>query len=244
MIRKRNFEWVFVSLVAGVAISLAIAWVTSWVFTRSEDHRVFGDTRNRVFANGPGSEDNRWTIDMVHHPFGVYMSEIENREGRAFHPSLVRDRTGPGSIPHWSRARSVPDEKIYRYKYDSVLDGQSYWYKKVTEVAAGWPFTSWKGEWRTKELAGSAENWYCIPVKKPGVRLSILLPLMPVFPGALFNAIFWGGVFFVFTTDTKRSVLFFVRHRRRRRGLCPHCAYDITGLTTCPECGQSVAAKA
>ena len=30
-----------------------------------------------------------------------------------------------------------------------------------------------------------------------------------------------------------------VRNRLRvRRGLCPRCAYDLAGLTTCPECGS------
>src|SRR5690606_26280627 len=26
--------------------------------------------------------------------------------------------------------------------------------------------------------------------------------------------------------------------RRRRRGLCPRCAYDLLGLQRCPECGH------
>jgi len=66
---------------------------------------------------------------------------------------------------------------------------------------------------------------------------------MPILPGGLFNALFWGGIFYILTTDTKRSIWFFIRHRRRRKGRCPYCAYDITGLTTCPECGQPVTAK-
>jgi hypothetical protein len=36
----------------------------------------------------------------------------------------------------------------------------------------------------------------------------------------------------------------FRRHRRRRRGLCVHCGYDLTGLTepSCPECGAGMEA--
>ncbi|MCA9278178.1 MAG: hypothetical protein H6815_05220 [Phycisphaeraceae bacterium] len=30
----------------------------------------------------------------------------------------------------------------------------------------------------------------------------------------------------------------FVRHRRRSKGCCIHCGYNIADLTTCPECGH------
>jgi hypothetical protein len=37
-----------------------------------------------------------------------------------------------------------------------------------------------------------------------------------------------------------------IRHRRRRPGLCLYCGYDLTGNTSgrCPECGSPVAARA
>lgn len=39
---------------------------------------------------------------------------------------------------------------------------------------------------------------------------------------------------------------FVVRRRVRRRGLCPHCGYDLRGLTAavCPECGQDAPSPA
>ena len=35
------------------------------------------------------------------------------------------------------------------------------------------------------------------------------------------------------------------RHRRRRKNLCLHCAYDLTGNVSgiCPECGEGIKAK-
>ena len=35
---------------------------------------------------------------------------------------------------------------------------------------------------------------------------------------------------------------FVIRGRRKRKGLCIHCAYDLTGNTSgvCPECGKGV----
>jgi hypothetical protein len=63
------------------------------------------------------------------------------------------------------------------------------------------------------------------------------LPVLPLWPGFAINTIFYGT--FVFAAMAGASAL--KRRRRIKRGLCVQCAYPITGLTRCPECGLSTA---
>lgn len=60
------------------------------------------------------------------------------------------------------------------------------------------------------------------------------LPLFPLWPGfALNTLVFATGLALIWYTPPS------IRHvRRKRSGRCVKCGYDITGLTTCPECGH------
>lgn len=60
------------------------------------------------------------------------------------------------------------------------------------------------------------------------------LPLFPLWPGFALNTLFFAAVL---------ALLWYmppgIRHvRRKRSGRCVKCGYDITGLTTCAECGH------
>jgi hypothetical protein len=68
-------------------------------------------------------------------------------------------------------------------------------------------------------------------------------PLVPAWPAIAHDAAlllatagFLSGFWFV-----PRRKRYTRRNARLRRGLCPICAYDTTGLTTCPECGHGPA---
>jgi hypothetical protein len=59
------------------------------------------------------------------------------------------------------------------------------------------------------------------------------LPLRPIWPAFLTNAVFWAGAtWFVFIglRAVRRKIAL-------KPGHCPHCRYDARGLTQCPECG-------
>jgi len=66
-------------------------------------------------------------------------------------------------------------------------------------------------------------------------RTPRLLPLRPIFPGFIINAVFyaaiWFGIFF--------GVAALRRALRRKRGRCVKCSYDLRGQLDggCPECG-------
>ncbi|GIK20494.1 MAG: hypothetical protein AMXMBFR77_26120 [Phycisphaerales bacterium] len=63
----------------------------------------------------------------------------------------------------------------------------------------------------------------------------VWLPYGPIWPGLLFNTLFYAAIWLAFFTG-----LAAVRTARRiRRGLCPVCRYDLRSLPqrACPECG-------
>ena len=66
------------------------------------------------------------------------------------------------------------------------------------------------------------------------------VPLKPALPGFAINTIFYAailGVLFFAPGAVRRTI-------RRKRGLCPACAYDLRGSASqmCPECGNAVKA--
>jgi len=66
------------------------------------------------------------------------------------------------------------------------------------------------------------------------------IPIWPVFPGFAIATIAHAtlacgaGNLLLLALGVHR------RRRRRARGLCVHCGYDIAGFATCPECGTPV----
>jgi hypothetical protein len=60
------------------------------------------------------------------------------------------------------------------------------------------------------------------------------LPYRPIWPGFAINTIFYAAILWVvwFTPGMVR------RRIRRRRGLCPACAYPIGLSPVCTECGN------
>lgn len=72
------------------------------------------------------------------------------------------------------------------------------------------------------------------PLKRIGLfRDWSVLPLFPIPLGFTINTLFYATILFtsLFGLTAAR------RYRRSRRGLCRDCAYDLAGLTRCPECG-------
>ncbi|UYV14233.1 MAG: hypothetical protein NCW75_01850 [Phycisphaera sp.] len=66
------------------------------------------------------------------------------------------------------------------------------------------------------------------------------LPLMPLWPGFAANtAAYAGTIALLWLTIAGGTHLLGTKKRRRKRGLCEACGYDIQGLTTCPECGNA-----
>jgi hypothetical protein len=64
-------------------------------------------------------------------------------------------------------------------------------------------------------------------------------PYRPIWPGFAINTIFYAAVLWVMffaPGKVKRTI-------RRRRGLCPTCAYPVGSSPVCTECGAAVTFK-
>ncbi|MCB9843984.1 MAG: hypothetical protein H6812_12125 [Phycisphaeraceae bacterium] len=115
------------------------------------------------------------------------------------------------------------------------------------EIAAGWPrLALWCQRERVGSLSGRTESWrgaYARERKSPtiGQNLPRILtfPFFPIWRGLLIDTAFWGAVWFVLLWPTGLVAAKAKRARRRAKGKCPWCKYDLRGIENalCPECG-------
>jgi hypothetical protein len=110
------------------------------------------------------------------------------------------------------------------------------WQARVAAYGWPWPVLYWLWDWRSESLHGGA----ALDDKSPrSARPKVpeqALPWQFVWSGLAVDSIFYGAAFLGITLVLRwlRSAL------RRRRGLCPTCAYDLRATppgSPCPECG-------
>jgi hypothetical protein len=109
-------------------------------------------------------------------------------------------------------------------------------------LSAGWPWRSL----RHVEVADTARmawvpHWALTieqiqsPIDTGGAPMVLALPLIPIWPGLLLDTGFYGALWALplFSLPLLRT------HRRRRKGRCPRCGYDLKHAFEpgCPECG-------
>jgi hypothetical protein len=127
----------------------------------------------------------------------------------------------------------------------------------VSTVCAGWPLMSCFGRvygdqqvlanmsprslWNLKhsplvKLPGHPYLAVCLPeswiARNPTLH-GRFLPLQPIWPGFAINTIFYAAILWLLFA-VAGSIR---RWRRRRRGLCPGCAYPVGASDVCSECG-------
>ncbi len=142
------------------------------------------------------------------------------------------------------RAKHTPSGLVSTLAYPEV---SRFW----QEITIGFPF-------RCARQRIRQENWH-VPVPighTPAPRIDdgtdiphllgsgITVPWRPVWPGLLGNTVIHGLAFFLIFMVLRRTYTWIdsAGRDRRRRGLCPRCGYDRTGLTAeakCPECGAA-----
>ena len=147
------------------------------------------------------------------------------------------------ALPHWARLNlaRLPEEEVCQdgsvapdiehwqvYQYDYAYNA------RYRALAIGWPMRAWA---RHAVYDANRQPTHFGAIELNGAHR----PILPIFPGVIVNTLLfalpWYALFFGASAAR--------RWRRRRRGLCPRCAYDLAGTTAgvCPECGAGVARR-
>jgi hypothetical protein len=160
---------------------------------------------------------------------------------------------GPGFTWYALHPQGPPGQVQFHTKSSRMVDHLSQalppWgapipidqYTQADRFAFGWPArTLWGGHnsqplqrWGTKSLGYPSTTQLRAPDREWALERRFPIGLIP--RGLLLNTAFYSTCSFLLAASFSASR----RHLRRRRGLCPHCCYNLTGNTTgiCPECG-------
>ena len=237
MTRRALCKRLAVCLLLGTVATVAVAW--GFVYPEPET----GYSRIQSYRYSDWSAEEQ-TFNEVSESRG---------HGRAVNRFLWHQE----SVLSYSRlSKDTPWRKRGRtwgLSYKS-LDRKSIDPSLITsqEHAFGWPFlalwVSWDepGSMGSRPIGGIAledpwqsnpwSNPFGFPRGHPGVDFTArALPLYPIWWGFLLDTLFFGSIFtpLVFGPSILRE------RRRRGRGRCPKCSYDLLGVLDagCPECG-------
>lgn len=216
--RRRWITRIAVCLVVDIVTTVAVAW--GCAFRR--DPGMFYTFPFQSHWTPPS-----WTMRSTHKPGVWVIASYITEKGRAQHEGESNDdRLYPSLKKRWSRTWDRPSHADLETQSDVFV-----------EYARGWPMLSMISYGRYADLGSDlVVSAWGIPVSNTNSWLwSIILPLQPVWPGFLIDAVLFGSTWLVLVLGytTVRTA------RRRRRGLYVGCKYDLRNIESdrCPECG-------
>ncbi len=136
-------------------------------------------------------------------------------------PALVRISVTlpPGAT--WPRFSIADiDGRIVGRGRTALIAGTGNWWETIVALEYGWPA---RAMLKHTPMSSSSRSWQTGLVLR---QESEPMPLIPLWPGFLLNTLFYAAPwwFIVATPGATR------RWRRRHRGRCVHCGYDLAGL--------------
>ena len=146
-------------------------------------------------------------------------------------------KTADEILPKWAGYAQPDSARSTDISVVRILDG---W---------GWPMASL---WSGRELAApfdphstigkvlTVKNGYLLPDERNKtlgrLQRARIVPFAPIWPGLAVNTIFYAAVLWLLIG----GLFLLRRHLRRRRGLCPACAYPMGEAPICTECGKTL----
>jgi hypothetical protein len=177
----------------------------------------------------------------------VFLAVTHRRDEFRFHGIPLPDFMQPQEV---DAAELVPAwawwQLVGRYESDAHHTDGLRWL-----AAFGWPFSALWYEYGLY-LRGNTYSEGGVTVEVPWKRwsgrdyyvnqLPVIIPYRPIWAGLILNTALHASLWWLvlFGPGITRRAL------RRRRGLCPRCAYDLHALplaSPCPECGRSPTAS-
>ena len=173
-------------------------------------------------------------------------------------PSVASLSSAPASAVMHARVRPYDSSGFIRYesfndgdfglsRLGTVLDNGSLYQsgdeRIVVRLEIGWPFRCLYGVAAVMNGEWAYESWLVqLPARHTvlGYSYAPELPLRPIWPGFAVNTISYAAILWLLIQGPfalKRLI-------RRRRGLCPKCAYPMGASDTCSECGKPLPGRA
>ena len=226
-------------LAAGLVITVAVSWgLAAWmpqVGWRATRFTSWGDQASVHVTQWESLGCARrqwWSAYGLERVLPSYYEPIK-KTPQALSPS---DATDPVSWPPWGDFLQARHRLLYE-----ITEGLSVEWEGC-EHCTGWPLPA---AWYSIRDMGRQrfEPVGAIPlpiVKTASGMMDVYsvrgLPYRPIWPGLAINSVFWGAIAFGVVNAYGRTR----RTLRRRRGLCPACAYPVGASPVCTECGAAV----
>lgn len=240
----RTLVVILLSLLLGVASTVAIAWRFAWTQLQLSTDTIDGSPAPRSVGPVPTSAPGVETPAKVFVAMGV--APGTERWDVAYYkadqlPDTATSR-GDLQIPTWVRRIVVPWEFNAAWRGDDLHSGMI--------IARGWPsVTLWSGT-RLRSNNTMFDNgafYFEGSIRHYGPRRSLVLypsaaafdvpfPLRPIWTPFLISSTLLAIPFYVMFAAPGALRRWSLRRRQR----CIRCAYDRQGLThatPCPECG-------
>ncbi len=228
--RRRTIIVIAACLLGGAIINVLVAWSIAWgVFAR------FQTAHHDSSRIGP----HNWLVAVPESwPPQAMQVDISSTFGSTTLRYGSHDPTWTwlqgSSIRERNRYTNV--EKRRGWPFRSMVTGSLLKDTESNSVALGpGAFDSFTPRSRLGHLyeGYSPPRW--IAQQRAGHVLPLILPLFPIATGFTANTLIYASVLWL--AFAARGVL--RTARRRRRGQCLACGYDLAALPKCPECGRS-----
>lgn len=220
---------ILLSLLLGAVINVAVAWGCAAFVD------VVGDlstTEIRTFTQvtGVGKMDRRrWDIEMYRSPGAMFIESWKARNAGSSTAVFPRD-----VCPKWTGLHEPTLERIETTQWQCI-------------DARGWPMLALWCEYKMLPAPSGQKAEFPVsgaveiglkPWAIPGMAglgpPRRVLPYRPIWTGIVLNSLIYAFAIWLLVVGPRALR----RMSRRRRNLCPACAYPVGSSPVCTECGR------
>jgi hypothetical protein len=222
-------------LALGAAVSVGSAWF-GVLFRVYVDLALYGESWELVDRHWPIPVPPDWPTPYV----------TERSRGPAYERVTTIAMRTPGAVV--TPAGVLPAEHFHAFRRRSgwpLMCMQSRFAERSEQTTAGV---------ETRDLLtgkpvterGQSVSWHSLwdrGIAPPftarmagGGAVRFTLPVRPLWPELALNTMAWAGGLWALVAGRRRVI----ERLRAAKGLCPGCAYELSDLHACPECGRRV----
>jgi hypothetical protein len=234
---RRRLLIILIFLLAGAVVNVAVAW-TCAIKVNPLNGKVKDALENVLgmqgFAVMRFSRSGATLITCYRCNGALHPSDVQGD------PAALLDYwTGfHQPTPEYESGTTLKEERIAHGCGWPML---TFWCETYGDLIGWGPFGG--------PLRGGVDTEHSPWKRDVGRRRSFLtipavLPLRPIWPGFVVNTLFYAAILWPLICGHLVPGRFLWRFLRRRRGLCPWCAYPMGESAVCTECGKELPQRA